>query len=74
MYQVIDFNHYTKKTIIRDDELGWQEVDYTPTYYKLDKDGEYFTIDGRRVSKCQDFDKTRPTEYFEIDIPLETNC
>jgi len=74
MYQVIDFNHYTKKTIIRDDQLGWQEVDYTPTYYKLDKEGEFFTIDGRRVSKCQDFDKTRPNEFFEIDIPLETNC
>ena len=31
MYQVIDYNYYTKKVIIRDDELGWQEIDYDQT-------------------------------------------
>jgi DNA polymerase elongation subunit (family B) len=74
MYQVIDYNYHTKKAIIRDDQLGWQEVDYTPTYYKLDKEGEFFTIDGRRVSPTKSMDKTKPNEFFEIDIPIETNC
>jgi DNA polymerase elongation subunit (family B) len=74
MYQAISYNYYTKKTIIRDDKKGWVEVDYKPTYYKLDKEGEFFTIDGRRVSPTQNCDKTRPHEYFEIDVPIETNA
>jgi DNA polymerase elongation subunit (family B) len=74
MYQTISYNYYTKKVIIRDDELGWQEIDYKPTYYKLDKEGEFVTLDGRRVSPTQEFDKTQPQQYFEIDIPVETNA
>ena len=74
MYQVIDYNYYTKKVIIRDDELGWQEVDYKPTYYKLDDNGEFFTLDGKRVSPTHTMDKTQPTKFYEIDIPTETNA
>ena len=74
MYQVIDYNYYTKKVIIRDDELGWQEIDYKPTYYKLDDNGEFFTLDGKRVSPTHEMDKTQPTKFYEIDIPTETNA
>jgi DNA polymerase elongation subunit (family B) len=74
MYQSISYNYYTKKTVIRDDKKGWVDVDYKPIYYKLDKEGEFFTIDGRRVSPVKDFDKSRPNEYFEIDVPIETNA
>jgi DNA polymerase elongation subunit (family B) len=74
MYQSISYNFYTKKTVIRDDEQGWVEVDYKPTYYKLDKEGEFVTIDGRRVAPSRDFDKNHPDQYFEIDIPIETNA
>ena len=74
MYQAISYNYYTKKTIIRDDKKGWVEVDYKPTYYKLDNDGEFFTLDGRKVSPTQEFDKERPDQFFEIDIPIQTNA
>jgi DNA polymerase elongation subunit (family B) len=74
MYQSISYSYHTKKTVIRDDEKGWVELDYKPTYYKLDKEGEFVTLDGRRVSPTQDFDKTRPDHFFEIDIPIETNA
>jgi len=74
MFQSISYNYHTKKVIVRDDELGWQEIDYKPTYYKLDKEGEFVTIDGRRVSPVQDFDKNHPDKFFEIDIPIETNA
>ena len=74
MYQAISYNYYTKKTIIRDDEKGWVEVDYKPTYYKLDNDGEFFTLDGRKASPTQEFDKERPDQFFEIDIPIQTNA
>ena len=74
MFQSISYNYYTKKAVIRDDEKGWVDIDYKPTYYKLDKNGEYFTMDGRAVSKCYEFDKNHPDQYFEIDIPMETNA
>ena len=74
MYQSISYNFHTKKTVIRDDEKGWVELDYKPTYYKLDKEGEFVTLDGRRVSPTQDCDKNRPDQFFEIDIPIETNA
>ena len=68
MYQVIDYNYYTKKVIIRDDELGWQEIDYKPTYYKLDDNGEFVTLDGKRVSPTHEMDKTQPTKFYEIEF------
>ena len=74
MYQVIDYNYTTKKVIIRDDKLGWQEIDYKPTYYKLDPNGEFFTLEGKRVSPVRDFDKNHPNQFYEIDIPTETNA
>jgi DNA polymerase elongation subunit (family B) len=74
MYQVIDYNYTTKKVIIRDDKLGWQEIDYKPTYYKLDPNGEFFTLEGKRVSPVKDFDKNHPNTFYEIDIPVETNA
>ena len=74
MYQVIDYNYTTKKVIIRDDELGWQEIDYKPTYYKLDPNGEFSTLEGKRVSPVKDFDKNHPNQFYEIDIPIETNA
>ena len=74
MYQVIDYNYTTKKVIIRDDELGWQEIDYKPTYYKLYPNGEFSTLEGKRVSPVKDFDKNHPNQFYEIDIPIETNA
>ena len=59
MYQVIDYNYYTKKVIIRDDELGWQEIDYKPTYYKLDDEGYLLQLFTKPVVD-------RPTMFFEI--------
>ena len=47
MYQSINYNYYTKTATIRDDEKGWVNVPYTPTYYKLDSEGEYFTLEGK---------------------------
>ena len=74
MYQSINYNYYTKTATIRDDEKGWINVPYTPTYYKLDSEGEYFTLEGKRVSPVKEFDKNRPDLFFEIDIPIETNA
>lgn len=74
MYQAISYNYYTKTAVIRDDENGWVEVPYTPTYYKVDPEGEFLTLEGKRVSPCKEFNKTQPHLYYEIDIPIETNA
>ena len=73
MYQSIFYNHYTKTAVIRDDQHGWKEVPYKPTFYKTDPDGEFFTLEGKRVSPCKDFDKNNLTNFYEVDIPVETN-
>ena len=74
MYQTISYNYYTKTATIRDDEQGWISVPYTPTYFKLDKEGEFFTLEGKRVSPVKEFDKNRPDLFFEIDVPIATNA
>jgi DNA polymerase elongation subunit (family B) len=74
MYQAISYNYYTKTAVIRDDEQGWISVPYTPTYFKLDKEGEFFTLEGKRVSPVKEFDKNRPDLFFEIDVPIATNA
>ena len=74
MYQSIYYNYYTKTATIRDDEQGWISVPYTPTYFKLDKEGEFSTLEGKRVSPVKEFDKNRPDLFFEIDIPINTNA
>ena len=49
MYQAISYNYYDKTCTIRDDEKGWVNFPYTPTYYKVDSEGEYKdrVFDGR---------------------------
>ena len=79
MYQAISYNYTTKTSVIRDDEKGWIEVPYTPTYYKLDKEGEFFTLEGKRVSPCKEFDKNHPclialTDLNYIDFRLTNLC
>jgi DNA polymerase elongation subunit (family B) len=72
MYQTIHYDFRTKTCHLRDDKQGWLSFEYTPTYYKLDPNGQYETLDGKRVSKTYTCDKNDPLTYYEIDIPMET--
>jgi DNA polymerase elongation subunit (family B) len=72
MYQALHYNFRTKTCHLRDDKQGWLNFEYTPTYYKLDPNGQYETLDGKRVSKTYTCDKNDPLTYYEIDIPMET--
>ena len=72
MYQSIYYNFRTKTCHLRDDKQGWLSFDYAPTYYKLDPNGKYETLDGKRVSPTYTCDKNDPLTYYEIDIPMET--
>ena len=72
MYQSIYYDYRNKTCHLRDDQQGWLSFEYTPTYYKLDPNGQYETLDGKRVSKTYTCDKNDPLTYYEIDIPMET--
>jgi len=72
MYQAIYYNFRTKTCHLRDDKQGWLDFEYHPTYYKLDPNGKYETLDGKRVSPTNTCDKNDPLTYYEIDIPMET--
>ena len=73
MYQAISYNYYDKTCTIRDDEKGWVNFPYTPVYYKLDPDGEFFTLDNKKVKPVKEWNKEDPFSYYEVDIPIETN-
>jgi DNA polymerase elongation subunit (family B) len=71
MYQAIYIQqgeNYTKTVHLRDDNEGWITKDFRPTYYKIDPNGQYTTLDGKRVSPTNKFEKSN----YEIDIPNET--
>ena len=72
MYQGIYYDYKTKTCHLRDDKQGWLSFEYYPTYYKLDPNGEYKTLDGKRVSPSRTCDKNDPLTYYEIDVPMET--
>jgi len=60
MYQAIHYDFRSKTCNLRDDKQGWLNFEYTPTYYKLDSNGQYETLDGKRVSKTYTCDKNDP--------------
>ena len=72
MYQAVYYSYKDKKVHLRDDKLGWNSLEYYPTYYQIDPDGEYETLDGLRASPVKKCDKSKPLEFYEIDIPMET--
>ena len=72
MFQAIHYDFRNKTCHLRDDKQGWMSFEYYPTYYKLDPNGKYETLDGKQVSPTQKCDKNEPLTYYEIDIPMET--
>lgn len=72
MYQAISYDFTKWECSLRDDVLGWNTFKYSSTYYKIDPEGEFETLDGLRASYCKKIDKSKPLEYYEIDIPMET--
>jgi len=71
MYQAIYYSYKQRKCFLRDDKKGWFDFEYYPTYYKIDPDGKYETLDGLRANPVNKCDKSKPLEYYEIDIPME---
>ena len=72
MYQAIHYDFQNWECHLRDDKLGWNTFKYSPSYYKIDPEGEFETLDGLRATLVKKCDKSKPLEYYEVDIPMET--
>jgi len=70
MFQAIHYDFESRTYFLRDDETGWTNFQYSPTFYKIDKNGDFITLDGFRVSPTKKYDKENPNLY-EKDIDKE---
>jgi len=60
MYQAIYIQqgeNYAKIIHLRDDNEDWITKDFKPTYYKTDPNGQYTTLDGKKVSPTYKYSK-----------------
>jgi DNA polymerase elongation subunit (family B) len=67
MYQSVYYNYKNRNVFIRDDNEGWFNFTYNPKYYKLDDNGEYTTLDGKKVKEV-DRVVYGDLNYYEQDV------
>ena len=69
MYQAIYYSREERQYYLRDDRFnGFKTLQYWPTYYLPDEDGEYTTLEGTRVSPVKKMNDWKDTRYFEKDV------
>lgn len=67
MYNAIHYDYRSRTCHLRDDNEGWYEFEYRPTYYKIHSDGAYNTLDGKKVNPTKKYDKEDKLLY-EKDV------
>jgi DNA polymerase elongation subunit (family B) len=69
MYQALHYDREERQYYLRDDRFnGFKTLQYWPTYYLPDEDGEYTTLEGTRVSPVKKMNDWKDTRYFEKDV------
>lgn len=69
MYQAIFYDYDTYSYKMRDDEHGWLDFKYQPTYYRLDPKGDIPTLDGlRAVAHKKRIQQGDGGIYYERDV------
>lgn len=68
MYQAIWYDFKTYEYTLRDDADGWSTFKHKPTLYIESKNGEYETLDGKRVSIAQKVSDWKNPKYYEKDV------
>jgi DNA polymerase elongation subunit (family B) len=69
MYQALYYSREERQYYLRDDRFnGFKTLQYWPTYYLPDEDGEYTTLEGTRVSPVKKMYNWKDTRYFEKDV------
>ena len=67
MYQAIYYSYRDRTCHLRDDQEGWCQFDYKPTYYKIHPDGQFKTLDGKKANPTQKYDK-EDVNLYEKDV------
>jgi DNA polymerase elongation subunit (family B) len=67
MYQAIYYSYRDRTCHLRDDQEGWCQFDYKPTYYKIHPDGQFKTLDGKKANPTQKYDK-EDLNLYEKDV------
>jgi DNA polymerase elongation subunit (family B) len=71
LYQAIYYNRTTKQYHVRDDKRHWVTFPYRATCYVPNEEGEYRTLDGKRVSPTLQYGYKDPN-VFESDVDKYT--
>ena len=69
MYQALYYDKEERQYYLRDDRSkNFKTLQYWPTFYQPDPDGEYETLEGTRVSPTRKMHDWKDPKYFEKDV------
>jgi len=69
MYQALYYDREEKQYYLRDDRSNqFKTIQYWPTYYQPDPDGDFETLEGTKVSPTKKMHDWKDPRYFEKDV------
>jgi DNA polymerase elongation subunit (family B) len=69
MYQALYHDKEERQYYLRDDRWdGFKTIQYWPTFYQPDPDGDFETLEGTKVSPTRKMDDWKDNKYFEKDV------
>jgi DNA polymerase elongation subunit (family B) len=72
MYQAIYYDRQTYTFHLRDDKTGWSEFKYTRPRFKIDPNGQYQTLDGKRANAVTKYE-WKDNSLYESDLDAYTS-
>jgi DNA polymerase elongation subunit (family B) len=72
MYQAIYYDKSTYTFHLRDDKTGWSEFKYTRPRFKIDPNGQYQTLDGKRANAVTKYE-WKDNSLYESDLDAYTS-
>ena len=72
MYQAIYYDRSTYTFHLRDDKTGWSEFKYHRPRFKIDPNGQYQTLDGKRANAVTKYD-WKDNSLYESDLDAYTS-
>jgi DNA polymerase elongation subunit (family B) len=72
MYQAIYYDRSTYTFNLRDDKTGWSEFKYHRPRFKIDPNGQYQTLDGKRANAITKYD-WKDNSLYESDLDAYTS-
>ncbi len=71
MYQAIYYDRETYTFHLRDDKTGWSEFKYNRPRYRIDPNGDFPTLDGKRANLVTKYD-WKDNSLYESDLDAYT--